>query len=230
MVNINTEYDQSAQIYTVTLQQSTPPTAGQKSKKALHIPFRMGLLDANGNDLPLVLEDGTGIITGEPIQFREDSATYRFTGIKQKPVPSFLRGFSAPVKLQLKLSDKELAFLIANDTDSFNRWEADQQLATRLLLKIIDAIVKGRHAKVEPLFIEAIGRMLTEPSLDKALLAESLVLPAEGDLTECVAIADPDAIHQARQMVSKALAVELNQQLMEIYRGNKSEGDRKSVV
>ena len=223
-ITIETEYDQSTQIYTVTLQQRTPSTAGQNSKKALHIPFRMGLLDSNGNDLPLVLEDGTGIIAGEPIHFRGDSTTYRFTGIKQKPVPSFLRGFSAPVKLAMKLSNEDLAYLIANDTDSFNRWEAGQQLASRLLLKMIDDIVKSRQPKVEPLFINAMGQMLADASLDKALLAESLTLPAEGDLTERVAIADPDAIHQARQLVLKTLAIELKQQLVECYRGNKTEG------
>ncbi len=223
-ITIETEYDQSSQTYTVTLHQQTPSTAGQNTKKVLHIPFRMGLLDSNGNDLPLVLDDGTGIVAGEPIHFREDSATYKFTGIKQKPVPSFLRGFSAPVTLQLNLSNEELAYLVANDTDSFNRWEAGQELASRLLLKIIDDIVNGRHAKVEPLYIKAIGHILADPSLDKALLAESLILPAEGVLTERVAFADPDAIHQARQMVLRALAIELKQQLVECYRRNKTEG------
>ena len=223
-ISIKSEYDQSMQTFTVTLQQRTPSTVGQKSKKVLYIPFRMGLLDGNGNDLPLVLEDGTEIVAGEPIHFREDSATYKFTGIKQKPVPSFLRGFSAPVTLQLNLSDEELAYLVANDTDSFNRWEAGQQLASRLLLKMIDDLVKGRRAKVETLYIKAIGQMLAEPLLDKALLAESLVLPAEGDLTERVAFADPDVIHQARQLVLKTLAIELKQQLVECYRKNKTEG------
>lgn len=224
-IRIDTEYDHTRQTYTVKLQQQTPPTAGQKSKQALFIPFRMGLLDANGNDLPLVLEDGNEIPAGEPIHFSEDSATYKFTGIKRKPVPSFLRGFSAPVKLEMKLSDDDLAFLVANDTDSFTRWEAGQQLATRLNLKMIDDITEDRQVSVEPLFIGAIGQMLTDDSLDKALVAESLDLPAEGDLTECMAIADPDAIHQARHLVLKTLAVELKQQLVECYHGNKTEGE-----
>ncbi len=223
-IRVDTKYDQTKQTYTVKLQQRTPPTAGQKSKKAQYIPFRMGLLDANGNDLQLVLEDGSEIATGEPIHFREDSATYKFTGIKQKPVPSFLRGFSAPVKLEMKLSNEELAFLFANDTDSFNRWEAGQQLATRMILEMIDGIAEDRQVSVEPLYINAIGQMLTDVSLDKALVAESLLLPAEGDLTERMTIADPDAIHQARQLVLKTLAVELKQQLVECYHGNKTDG------
>jgi len=224
VVTIDTEYDQSAQIYTVKLEQCTPSTAGQKSKKALHIPFRMGLLDANGNDLSLVLEDGSEIVPGEPIHFRQDSATYKFAGIKQKPVPSFLRGFSAPVKLEMKLSNEDLAFLFSNDVDSFNRWEAGQQLATRMMLKMIDDLTGNRQAAVDPLYIDAIGQMLMDTSLDKALLSESLDLPSEGGLTEHMTVADPDIIHQARRLVLKTLAVELEQQLVECYHGNKTGG------
>ncbi|MFV1996646.1 MAG: aminopeptidase N [Acidiferrobacterales bacterium] len=224
VVTIDTEYIKSEQTYIVTLRQRTPPTAGQKSKKALHIPFRMGLLDANGNDMPLVLEDGSEISTDEAIHFRQESTTYKFTGIKQKPVPSFLRGFSAPVKLEMKLSNEDLAFLFANDADSFNRWEAGQQLVTHLILNMIDDLTEARQVVVDPLYINAIGKMLTDRSLDKALVAESLVLPAEGDLTERMTIADPEAIHQTRQLVMKTLAVELKQQLIACYSGNKTHG------
>lgn len=223
-IKIDTRYDHARQTYTVKLQQHTPPTVGQKVKKSVFIPFRMGLLDANGEDLRLVLEDGNEIAAGEPIHFREDSATYTFTGIKQKPVPSFLRGFSAPVKLEMELSDKDLAYLAANDTDSFNRWEAGQQLATRVILKMINDITENRQVSVEPLYVNAVGQMLTDVSLDKALVAESLLLPSEGDLAERMTIADPDVIHQTRQLVIKTLAVELKQQLLGCYHGNKTEG------
>jgi len=225
VVNVDTEYDAVNQVYSLKLTQTCPPTPGQKQKKAMHIPFRLGLLGADGNELPLVLEDGTRIRDGEPLHFREDSAIYKFTGIKNKPVPSLLRGFSAPVKLEMKLSNEDLAYLFANDTDSFNRWNAGQQLATRLLSHMIEDLVNGREAKVEALFVNAVGQMLADSLLDKALLAESLVLPSESDLTESMTIADPDAIHEARQKVIQGLADALQDQLVEIYHGNKTEGE-----
>lgn len=224
VISIQTEYDSLAQTYTVVLRQSTPATPGQKIKKALHIPFRMGLLGANGKDLPLILDNGAELVAGEAIHLTSDVATYKFVEIKHKPVPSFLRGFSAPVKLELELSDEELAFLIAHDGDSFNRWDAGQQLATRVLLKMIDDIAQGRPATVNPLFIEAVGLMLTDSSLDKALLAESLAMPSEGDLTEKMDVADPDAIHEARRRLLEGLANELNQPLLQGYRDNKTDG------
>lgn len=224
VVTIDARYDPTAQTYTIVMQQQIPPTANQKISKAMHIPFHLGLLDSDGNDMSLVLADGSELVAGEPIHFRQASVTYKFTGIKQKPVPSFFRGFSAPVKLDVNLSNDELAFLIANDADSFNCWDAGQQLATRVLLAMIDELAQGRAAKVEPLFISAIGQMLSNKSLDKALLAESLILPAESDLTEQITLANPDAIHQARQSLLKALAVELNQSLVSCYRDNEIKG------
>lgn len=140
-------------------------------------------------------------------------------------MPSLLRGFSAPVKLNITLSNEDLAYLFANDTDSFNRWDAGQQLATRLMLCMIDDLVSGREPGVDILFINAVSQMLTDTSLDKALLAESLVLPSESDLTEFMTVADPIAIHQARQGVIKELANELQDQLVEIYHCNKTEGE-----
>ncbi len=230
VVSVDTEYDASSQIYSLKLAQTCPPTPGQKKKKAMHIPVRLGLLDVDGNELPLILADGTEIKHGEPLHFTEASATYKFTGIKKKPVPSLLRGFSAPVKLEIKLSDEDLAYLFANDTDSFNRWDAGQQLATRLMLRMINDFANGREPEVEALFINAVGQMLTDTSLDKALLAESLVLPSESDLTELMAIADADVIHQVRQMTIQGLAVALQDRLVEIYHDNKTEGEYRFNV
>ena len=222
MVSVDTEYDTTRQIYSLKLTQSCPPTPGQKKKKAMYIPFRIGLLDDRGNDLPLVLADGTN---GEILHFTQESETFKFTDIKRKPVPSLLRGFSAPVKLQLNLSDAELATLFAGDTDSFNRWDAGQQLATRLMLRMINDFANGRKPEVEAMFVNAVDRMLADTSLDKALLAESLVLPSESDLTELMTVADPDAIHQVRQTTMQGLAVALQDQLVEIYRGNRADGE-----
>ncbi len=226
-VSVHGEYDASEQIYSLTLTQTCPPTPGQKTKQPFHIPIHLGLLDKNGKDLPLVLDDGLVIDRDNPLQLQEASETYRFTGISERPVPSVLRGFSAPVNLQQELSDEDLAFLFAHDSDSFNRWEAGQQLAIRILQRMIHSLQNGETPKVETLFVDAVDRMLENKSLDKALVAESLVLPGEAYLTELADVADPDAIHQARQFMRAKLAESLKDRLDKVYRDNTIPGGYK---
>jgi len=219
-LDVHTEYDQASRSYALTLTQTCPPTPGQKTKDPFHIPVKIGLLDANGNDLPLFMEDGIELKTDQPLQLKETSHTYRFTGIQEKPVPSVLRGFSAPVNLRLELDDDELAFLFAHDADSFNRWEAGQQLAIRILQRMIQAIETGKSLPSNSLYTGALARMLANTSLDRALVAESMVLPGEAYLTELAQVANPDAIHQARQSLRKSIAENLGDLLVGVYRDN----------
>ena len=219
-LDVHTEFDPASEVYSLTLTQTCPPTPGQKTKEPFHIPVRIGLLDANGNDLSLVLEDGSKLKPDQPLQLTETVQTYRFTGIQQEPVPSVLRGFSAPVNLQLELDDDALAFLFTHDADSFNRWEAGQQLAIRTLQRTIHAIEAGDLLQPESLYIGAVARMLADKTLDKALVAESMVLPGEAYLTELAQVANPDAIHQARQSLRKVMAENLEDLLASVYQEN----------
>ena len=150
-VQVTSHYDAAAQTYTLTMTQRCPPTPGQDHKLPMHIPVAVGLLDAHGNDLPLQLENIAGPEETEVhvapttlvLELTEATQRFTFTGIEHLPVPSLLRNFSAPVVLDYGYSDDELAFLLAHDSDPFNRWEAGQRLATRRLLSLAHGCCRG---------------------------------------------------------------------------------------
>jgi len=142
----------------------------------------------------------------------------RFEDIAAPPVLSINRGFSAPIRVEFERDDAELAFLLGHDDDAFSRWDASQCYAERLVLRMIERRRAGQTNPPDPAFIEAFERTLTDSALDPALRAEALALPAEGYLAERMTIADPDAIHQARQELRGILARELTQPLQQVYR------------
>ncbi|MDH5263850.1 MAG: aminopeptidase N [Betaproteobacteria bacterium] len=202
------EYDAAARTYTLTLRQSCPPTPGQPQKQPFHIPVALGLVDPRGDDMALRLDGeeaahaATDPKTGEITRvFAVTGAEARlvFVDVAQAPVPSILRGYSAPVVLRHDYGDAELTHLMAHDRDPFNRWEAGQVLATRIVLAGVEAIRAGREMTVPAAFIEALGRVLTDGARDPAFAAACLELPGERILAEQMAVVDPDAIHAARK-------------------------------
>ncbi len=222
-LQVNTHYDKQSQSYTVTFKQHTPATPGQGDKQASFIPVAIGLLDADGNDLPLTLKnEDKGTTGGRLLELTQFEQSFEFKNIPSRPVPSLLRGFSAPVYLQTDLSDEDLAFQLAHDSDDFNRWDASQQLATRLLQKLITGVQQGEPLSVDRLFINAMGSLLQDTSLDKALVVEVLQLPSEGYLAELAEVADPEAIHAARQHLRASIAQALRDQLIKTYQDNNS--------
>ena len=202
------EYDREACTYALTLRQSCPATPGQADKLPFHIPVAIGLVDPQGYDIALRLEGDddaqsvpdpkTGAIT-RVISVTEAQTRIVFVDVAEPPVPSILRGYSAPVVLRHDYADAELTHLMGFDADPFNRWEAGQVLATRILLDGAEAIRAGRQMLVPTAFVEALGRVLTDGARDPAFAAECLDLPGEGFLAEQMAVADPDAIHAARK-------------------------------
>ena len=208
-------YDGAAQSYTLRLRQSCPPTPGQPHKLPFHLPVAVGLLDPEGRDLPLQLagEAAPGAST-RVLELREAEQSFVFVGLAHQPVVSLLRGFSAPVRLKSDSSPADLAFRMAHDNDAFNRWEAGQQLATRLLLQLVADLQLGRELQLDPLFASAFGRTLADREADPALLALALLLPAETVLAEEMAVADPVAIRSAREWLRRALAAELRGELL----------------
>ena len=214
-VAIETVYDPASQRYTVTFSQSCPPTPGQATKEPFHIPVAMGLMDRSGQPIALKLEDEQG--GGEchrVLHLKEPTQSFTFVEVADEPVPSFFRHFSAPVKIEYDYSDEQLAFLMAHDDDEFNRWDAGQRLAIRL----IKARVEGREAAgIYALFSEAFGTLLHNRELDVNLIAEALMLPKESYLSEFFEPADPVAIHQARRQLMRELAAEHQDDLLALY-------------
>jgi aminopeptidase N len=207
-------YDAAARAYTLTLRQSCPPTPGQPEKLPFHIPFEVGLVDPAGQDMPLRLAgEAAAAGTTRVLSLKAAEERYTFVDVAQSPVPSLLRDFSAPVYLKFEYRDAELAHLMAHDSDAFNRWEAGQRLATRLML---DCIAAGR-LDVPAIFLDAFARALREGGRDPAFAAEVLALPAETFIAEQMALVDPDAIHATRRGLRRALAQALRADLLATY-------------
>ncbi len=214
------EYDAAARVYTLTVRQSCPPTPGQPQKKPFHIPLAAGLLDRQGRDLPLRLEgeEAAAPGPGRVLQLRRGEEVFRFLDIPGEPVPSLLRGFSAPVQLIFPWRDEDLAFLLAHDSDPYNRWEAGQELATRVLLGLIESQAKGRPLKLPGVLLQAYRALLADRGADPALAAQVLTLPSEIYLAEQMDVIDPQAIHAAREFLRLRLAGELREELLRLYR------------
>ncbi|TAD89101.1 MAG: aminopeptidase N [Alphaproteobacteria bacterium] len=190
---------------TLTLRQSCPPTRGQPEKLPFHIPLALGLLDAEGRDL----------IGTQVIDLTEPEQTIRFDGLATEPVPSLLRGFSAPIKLDIRRRPGELAFLLAHDSDPFARWEAGQTL---MIEDMLAAIGRDAAPTVSPDLIAACRQTLAGAGQDDAFVAEVLALPSEGYLGELMTIVAVDRIHQVRQAFRRGLAAALVEDWWRVYR------------
>jgi aminopeptidase N len=203
-------YDAAQSTYALTLRQAYPdaaPGADVAGREPVPIPVAVGLLGPDGADVPLRLEgeaqDGP---TTRVLLLDEAERRFVFTGLEASPVPSLLRGFSAPVKLRVARDREELAFLMAHDSDPVSRWDAGQALAQELLLELAAAAAEGLPLHLDPLFVDAFGRVLADPTLDGSLKALALVLPSETVLGQEMDVIDVDAIHAARQFAIAALA------------------------
>jgi aminopeptidase N len=175
-LQVRSQYDAAAQTFTLRLSQSTAPTPGQPEKLPLHIPVVLGLLDEAGKELPLRLE-GEDEASGTSRTFSLTRARTRVAlhGVKSRPVPSLLRGLSAPVILDSDLSDQaDLAHLMAHDSDPFNRWEAGQRLALNILLRGVAQRGTSDELAVPEAFTKALERVLADAARDPAFTAEAL--------------------------------------------------------
>lgn len=215
VLTVSQQYDAESQQLHLTVQQSCPPTPNQPVKAPLHIPVKLGLLATDGSVAPIHCN---GACQSEMIlNVTEAEQTFSFDQLAQQPVVSLLRGFSAPVTLKMERSLDELAFLLRHDSDTFNRWEAGQQLAVQVIFKLIDAIALGRSLQLEPVIVDAYRSVLADSSGDLSYKALLLALPEESYLSGQMAIIDVEAIHQAREFVKKTLAEQLQAEFKQLY-------------
>ena len=222
-IDAHGEYDYANAQYHLTLRQRTPATPGQHEKQPLHIPVRMGLVGTKTRrDLPLTL-DGESLGEDGVLHLYEEEQTFVFTDVPEAPVPSLLRGFSAPVQLRYPYSREELAFLLANDSDGFNRWDAGQRLAMLALDDLIAAHRNGVEKVMDSRLVDAFRALLERGSDDKAVLAEMLTLPSEAYIAEQQPRVDVEAIHAARTFVKQSLATALRDELLELYHANRND-------
>lgn len=219
IVNIDEDYDSQNKIYTLTIRQSCPPTPNQHEKKPFFIPIRMGLLNQSAEALPLLL-DNQPIELEKVLHLTEASQVFRFHKIDSRPVPSFFRNFSAPIKLNYAYSDSDLLFLAKHDKDAFNRWEAGQKLALNIMLALISELKRDAKLEVPDELIELYRSILEDNVSDEFLLAEMLVLPSEKYVGEQMEVIDVDAIHQVRELLRVIIAQQLQSQFLALYERN----------
>jgi len=226
-LQVTRAYNAKTKTYALTIKQTCPPTPGQPAKEPFHIPVAVGLLDNYGRDLPLTLDRGTDQQADSStivLHLRKEEETFFFPGVPEKPVPSILRHFSAPVKVKSDLTDDEHLFLMANDSDEFNRWDAGQQLAVNLLLNLVKDYQHGKTPKLDRNFVSAFNKTLVSGMPDKAFQTVALSLPAETYLADFMHVIDPTAIFEARRFVQKTLATELKETFLAIYYTNQDTG------
>ena len=228
-------YDAGAKTYTLELTQVLAEAHSDANSMPLHIPVAVGLLGKDGRDLPLNLEgDSTSGETTVILNLREFAQSFVFTGVEVEPMPSILRDYSAPVRLQVEgCTRADLSFLAANDSDSFKRWDALQELLRDVLLEMTASSAAGEELKVDPALIDAIGGLLADQKLDESLKAQALSLPEVREIAQHMKVMDPDSIHAALMFLKDAIAQAHASTFAELYRANRDESysnDQRSIA
>ncbi|XP_024996656.1 puromycin-sensitive aminopeptidase-like [Cynara cardunculus var. scolymus] len=232
VVNVTSSYDAEAHTFSLKFSQTVPSTPGQPTKEPMFIPVSVGLLDSCGKDLPLscIYHDGkleSITCNDQPVyttvlRVTKGEEEFVFSDVPEKPVPSLLRGYSAPIRLNSDLTEKDLFFLLAHDSDGFNRWEAGQILARKLMLSQVANFQKDKPLLLDPQFVHGIKCILLDSSLDKEFIAKAITLPGEGEIMDMMEVADPDAVHAVRSFIRKQLASELKQEFLNLVKENRS--------
>ncbi len=204
----------------LTLSQSYPNAAAGDKRKPVPIPVKLGLLDANGNEFPL--KSGGKPVPDGLVVLRKKKETFTFEDIGERPIPSLLRGFSAPVKLNGGVSDRDMLTLMRSDSDLFNRWQTAQAFALKHMVQMAQAIAEGKPARPNPRFVQAAGAAAGDESLEHAYRAAFLVMPSEPDIAQAIGgNIDPEAIHAARAALRSALGKSLRPVLENLYEQSK---------
>jgi len=228
-------YDAGAKTYTLELTQVLAEAHSDANSVPLHIPVAVGLLGQDGRDLPLTVEGETS--SGETtvvLNLREFEQSFVFTGVEVEPVPSILRDFSAPVRLQVAGRTRaQLSFLAANDSDSFKRWDALQELVRDVVLEMTAGSAAGQELSVDPALIDAFGELLADRKLDESLKAQALSLPEVREIAQHMEVMDPDSIHAALMALKDAIARAHADAFAEVYEANRDESysnDQRSIA
>lgn len=217
VLNVEGSYNAEAAEYRLLFKQSCPPSPGQAEKQPYVIPVKLGLVGANGHvsfDMP-----GAGRVDEIVLEVTEQEQELILANVSEAPVPSLLRGFSAPVKLHFPYKREQLLFLMANDVDGFNRWDASQQLATETL----QAMANGTRSVFDADLIQAYRDLLLDVDADPAVVASMLSLPSHAYLSELAETIHPLAIDVARRQAQQEIGGALEEELLACYQRNRVE-------
>jgi aminopeptidase N len=223
-ISVRDEYDATSRRYTLQMTQQVPDTPGQTRKPPFLVPIVTGLVGADGSDIPARLAGNTESLMQHTLALTQATQSFVFEGVDERPVPSLLRNFSAPVKLSFDYSDEQLMFLMVHDSDGFNRWDAAQTLLRRALLSLADRHQAGETLHVPESVIEALGAVVRNTELQAAVAAEVLALPSIGYLGDFMTVNDVEALHAAREALRSALGHALFDDLLARYKALEDSG------
>ena len=227
-VVVKDSYNSSKQEYTLNLEQLRPDIPAAAEAKPFHIPLMIGLLDSRGMDMNLNCPQISKNTDGKfLIELKERSQSFVFSQVAEKPVLSLNREFSAPIKLQWETGDDSYYFLMAKDSDSFNRREAAQKMALRQFSRLIGQARAKKNLELDPAYIEALSPLLTDAQMDPAFKANMLQLPSTAMIAQQEEILDAEAFHQARLHIQKTFALANKDLLIEGYRKAHTHDDMK---
>ncbi len=201
-IQVESNFDEKTKTFALTLSQSYP-----NQTQPLLIPIRLGLLNS---------QTGDDLIPETLLQFSQMQQTFTFEKLDTAPIVSFLRGFSAPVNVEIERNLEELAFLSQHDSDSFNRWDAAQKLAETIILDL----VKMPAAEIPEILLKTFETVLNSPIDDLVYFSLLLSLPSENYLAERMTVVDFDGIHNVRERILKTLAEKFETQFSTIYHAN----------
>jgi aminopeptidase N len=218
-VSARSSWNAAAGTWTLSLSQVVPVTPGQPEKLPMHIPVATALLGPDGKRVPLVV-NGTARGTECVLELTEASQSFTFSGLSHRPVPSLLRGFSAPVVLETDDDETALLFRLAHDDDAFNRVEAGQELFLRHLLASIAAVQAGSSPLAPPeRLVDAVKTALATaltPAADPSLLALALSVPGLDVIGDRLPWADYGSAQLAREHLITHLATALGPLVLEV--------------
>jgi aminopeptidase N len=215
-------YNAAERSYTLTLSQSCPATPDQASKQPFVIPVTLGLLSRDGQAMPLQQAGSTEALPQQTLVLTEASASYTFVNLDSEPVPSLLRGFSAPVVLDDGLSSADLLCLLAHDSDPFNQWEAGQRLMLQSAVQALSQDQAGPVLSDE--LVSALRNVLRHPELDAAFKDLTLTLPSENYIADQLSVVDPQRVHALREAMRLQLATALQADWQWAWDAHKNNG------
>lgn len=213
-LRVNSEYNAEAKTYALTVEQFTEATQDQAEKQALHIPFDIELYDSKGQVIPLIIN---GESVHNVLDIKQDKQTFVFENVAEQPVPSLLREFSAPVKLEYDYSDAELIFLMKHATNDFARWDASQMLLAKYIRQNVTNVQTGSEVQLSEDLIDAFRGVLLDENLEPAFIAQVFSLPSINEITGWYKQIDVDAVDTVLNSITVSLSAALEDELSVTY-------------
>ncbi|EGR0934558.1 aminopeptidase N [Vibrio parahaemolyticus] len=213
-LRVNSEYNAEAKTYALTVEQFTEVTQDQAEKQALHIPFDIELYDSKGQVIPLIIN---GESVHNVLDIKQDKQTFVFENVAEQPVPSLLREFSAPVKLEYDYSDAELIFLMKHATNDFARWDASQMLLAKYIRQNVNNVQTGSEVQLSEDLIDAFRGVLLDENLEPAFIAQVFSLPSINEITGWYKQIDVDAVDTVLNSITVSLSAALEDELSATY-------------